>query len=101
MTAALPARVRERFRSGLEMPTAALAPGYAQANLVVLPQDFGSEFMLFAQRNPEACPVLDVTEPGRPVTRLAPDADLRTDLPGYRIWEHGTHVADTSDITGY
>jgi uncharacterized protein YcsI (UPF0317 family) len=83
------------------MPTAALAPGYAQANLVVLPQDYAAEFTLFAQRNPKACPVLDVTEPGCPVTRLAPDADLRTDLPAYRIWEHGERVADTADITGY
>ena len=96
-----PAQARERFRGGLKTPTAAWAPGYAQANLVVLPRDCAFDFMLFAQRNPKACPVLDVTEPGDPVTCLAPGADLRTDLPAYRIWEHGDPVADTADITGY
>lgn len=96
-----PADARERFRAGLKTPTAACAPGYAQANLVVLPRACAFDFMLFAQRNPKACPVLDVTEPGRPVTCLAPDADLRTDLPAYRIWEHGDPVAETVDITEY
>jgi uncharacterized protein YcsI (UPF0317 family) len=96
-----PAQARERFRAGLRVPTAGWAPGYAQANLVVLPRDIASDFRLFAQRNPKPCPVLDVTEPGIPVTRLAPDADLRTDLPAYRVWEHGECVAQTPDITEY
>ena len=101
MKSVSPAQARERFRGGLKTPTAAWAPGYAQANLVVLPRDYAFDFMLFAQRNPKACPVLDVTEPGDPVTCLAPGADLRTDLPAYRIWEHGDPVAETADITGY
>jgi uncharacterized protein YcsI (UPF0317 family) len=96
-----PTGARERFRAGLKTPTAACAPGYAQANLVVLPRDCAFDFMLFAQRNPKACPVLDVTEPGTPVTCLAPGDDLRTDLPAYRIWEHGDPVAETADITEY
>jgi uncharacterized protein YcsI (UPF0317 family) len=96
-----PAQARERFRAGLTAPTAAWAPGYAQANLVVLPRDVAFDFMLFAQRNPKPCPVLDVTEPGSPVTSLAPDADLRTDLPAYRVWERGECVTETTDITGY
>jgi uncharacterized protein YcsI (UPF0317 family) len=45
--------------------------------------------------------VLDVTEPGDPVPRhSAPDADLRTDLPRYRVWEHGRLVAEPTDIHG-
>jgi uncharacterized protein YcsI (UPF0317 family) len=98
---ASPAQARERFRAGQRTPTAAWAPGYVQANLVVLPRDVALDFMLFAQRNPKPCPVLDVTEPGRPVTCLAPGADLRTDLPAYRVWEHGECVAETGDITRY
>jgi uncharacterized protein YcsI (UPF0317 family) len=98
---ASPAQARERFRAGLRTPTAAWAPGYAQANLVVLPRDVAFDFMLFAQRNPKPCPVLDVTEPGDPVTCLAPGADLRTDLPAYRIWSRGECVAETADITRY
>jgi uncharacterized protein YcsI (UPF0317 family) len=96
-----PAQARERFRAGLTTPTAAWAPGYAQANLVVLPRDVASDFLLFAQRNPKPCPVLDVTEPGVPATSLAPGADLRTDLPAYRVWEQGECVAETTDVTGY
>ena len=96
-----PRRARERFRAGLKAPTAAWAPGYAQANLVAVPRDVASDFRLFAQRNPKPCPVLDVTEPGCPVTSLAPGADLRTDLPAYRVWENGELAAETGDVSGY
>jgi uncharacterized protein YcsI (UPF0317 family) len=95
-----PAQARERFRAGLRTPTAFWAPGYVQANLVIVPREAAYDFMVFAQRNPRACPVLDITEPGSPVTSLAPDADLRSDLPAYRIWEHGECVAEAADITG-
>jgi uncharacterized protein YcsI (UPF0317 family) len=98
---AQPAAARERFRGGVRTPTAGWAPGYAQANLVVLPREAAFDFMLFAQRNPKPCPVLDVTDPGSAVTALAPGADLRTDLPGYLVWEHGQIVAETADVTGY
>jgi uncharacterized protein YcsI (UPF0317 family) len=67
-----PAEARERFRAGLRTPTAAWAPGFVQANLVVLPRDFALDFMLFAQRNPKPCPLLDVTDPGSPVTAWPP-----------------------------
>jgi uncharacterized protein YcsI (UPF0317 family) len=101
MNSVSPAAIRDRFRSGLITPTAACAPGYAQANLVAVPSQHAFDFLLFAQRNPQACPVLDVTETGSPVTSLAPDADLRTDLPAYRIWENGECVAETPDVTQY
>ena len=101
MISVSPAEARDRFRAGRRTPTAGWAPGYAQANLVVLPRDFALDFMLFAQRNPKPCPLLDVTDEGRPVTCLAPGADLRTDLPAYRVWEHGECVAEPTDISGY
>ena len=96
-----PAEARDRFRDGLRTPTAAWAPGYAQANLVALPRDYALDFMLFAQRNPKPCPLLDVTDEGSVVTGLAPGADLRTDLPAYRVWEHGECVAEPADVSGY
>ncbi len=101
MDSAGPAQLRQRFRSGLVAQTSGYAAGYAQANLVVLPQEFAIEFMAFAQRNPKACPVLEVTEPGSYLTSLAPEADLRTDLPAYRIWADGECVAQVSDISEY
>jgi uncharacterized protein YcsI (UPF0317 family) len=95
-----PAEARERFRAGLRTTTAAWAPGYAQANLVVVPHEAAFDFMLFAHRNQQACPLLDVTEPGGTATPLAPGADLRRDLPAYRIWEHGECVTEVPDVIG-
>jgi uncharacterized protein YcsI (UPF0317 family) len=95
-----PAEIRARFRAGLRVPTAGLAPGFAQANLIVLAEDAAAEFAEFARRNPGPCPLLDMTMPGSTQTRLAPDADLRTDLPAYRVFEQGTCVAEPDDVTG-
>jgi uncharacterized protein YcsI (UPF0317 family) len=41
-------------------PTSGLAPGYAQANLVVLPADNALDFVRFCVRNPKPCPLLEV-----------------------------------------
>jgi uncharacterized protein YcsI (UPF0317 family) len=101
MISVWPTEARDRFRAGCRTPTAAWAPGYAQANLVVLPREYALDFMLFAQRNPKPCPLLDVTDEGSPVTCLAPGADLRTDLPAYRVWEHGECIAEPTDVSGY
>jgi uncharacterized protein YcsI (UPF0317 family) len=100
-SAAEPRQARARFRAGRRMPTASCAAGFTQANLVVLPQDVASEFEAFARSNPKPCPVLDIGEPGSPRTRLAPDADLRTDLPAYRVWADGECVAEPSDLLEY
>jgi uncharacterized protein YcsI (UPF0317 family) len=96
-----PAQSRERFRAGLRVPTAGRAPGFAQANLIVLPEAAAAEFGEFARRNPGPCPLLDVTAPGSTRTRLAPAADLRTDLPAYRVWEDGACVAEPDEVTAF
>jgi uncharacterized protein YcsI (UPF0317 family) len=95
------AEVRAACRSGgFTGPTPGLAMGYVQVNLVILPRDWAWDFLLFCQRNPKPCPLLDVTEPGDPEPRfIAPGADLRTDLPAYRVWENGTLVEEPTDIT--
>jgi uncharacterized protein YcsI (UPF0317 family) len=94
-----PAEVRALFRAGTVAPTAGWCAGYAQANLVAVPRDWAYDVLLFAQRNPQPCPVLDVTDPGAPTTVLARDADLRTDLPRYRVWEHGRLVDEPTEVT--
>jgi len=82
-------------------PTAGVAPGYAQANLVALPEDVAFDFLLFCQRNPGPCPVLEVLETGRyEPTLTAPGADVRTDLPLYRVYRDGKMVAEESDVSG-
>jgi len=93
-----PVVARELFREGLSLPTTGWCDGYAQANLLVMPRDLAYDVLLFAQRNPVACPVIDVGEPGEAATHhLARGADLRTDLPAYRIWEDGRPVAEVRD----
>src|SRR3981081_232258 len=94
------ADVRRAARSGeLQTPTAGLALGYVQANLVIVPRDLAFDFLLFCQRNPKPCPLLDVTELGSPVPKqVAPDADLRTDLPRYRVWRDGRLVEEPTDL---
>jgi uncharacterized protein YcsI (UPF0317 family) len=94
-----PSRARERFRAGLRVPTAGWSSGYAQANLIAVPGDLAEDLRLFAQRNPKACPVLDVTGPGAHTTALAMGADLRTDLPAYRVWRDGACVDEADDVT--
>jgi uncharacterized protein YcsI (UPF0317 family) len=96
-----PAQTRAGFRAGLRVPTASLAPGFAQANMIVLPEEAAAEFGEFARRNPGPCPLLDVTSPGSWRTRLAPGADLRTDLPAYRVWQDGACVAEPGEVTSW
>ncbi len=96
---ATPEAARSTFRAGHVAPTAGMAPGFTQCNLIALPRDWAFDFLLFAQRNPRPCPVLDVTEPGKATTLLAPGADLRRDLPLYRIWRDGVMVEETPDAS--
>src|SRR5919198_2244336 len=92
--------VRLAARAGkLAGPTAGLAPGFVQGNLVVLPNDVAGDFTRFCQRNPKPCPVIGVTKPGVPnVPELGADLDLRTDLPRYRVWRNGELAEEISDI---
>jgi len=97
---ASPSEIRRAIRSGTWRGiTAGFASGFAQANLVVLPRADAFDFLLFCVRNPQACPLIDVTDPGSPAPALAaPDADLRTDLPRYRVYEHGELVEEPVSI---
>ena len=96
------AAVRRACRCGdLAAPTPGLGLGFVQANLAVVPRDLAFDFLLFCQRNPKPCPLLDVTSPGSWRTRLAPGADLRTDLPAYRVYVEGTCVAEVTDASPF
>ncbi len=94
-----PAQARDHFRAGTVSPTSGWCDGFTQANLVVLPKDWAWDMLLFAQRNPKPCPVLDVTDEGATSTVLAPEADLRTDLPRYRVWRDGALVDEPTEVS--
>ena len=79
--------------------TAGHCPAYQQANLVILPKETAVEFTAFCTRNPTPCPIIEITPPGDPEpARSAPGADLRTDLPGYRIYRKGELAEQRGDI---
>jgi uncharacterized protein YcsI (UPF0317 family) len=98
-----PREIRADIRAGkLTGITAGLGPGHVQANLAVLPKDHAYDFLLFCQRNPRPCPLLEVTDVGsaEPVG-VAPGADLRTDLPRYRVYKDGEVADEVTDATPY
>ncbi len=95
-----PDRARAIFRAGRRTPTAGWCAGYTQANLIAVPRDLAYDVLLFAQRNAQPCPVLDVTEPGELSAGIFA-GDLRTDLPGYRIYRDGDLVEEVSDASPY
>lgn len=95
--------VRIRCRRGeLTGPTAGLAPGLLQANLVLLPKELADNFREFCRLNPRPCPLLGVTAAGDPsLPALGRDIDLRTDLPRYRVWARGELIDEPHDIKRY
>ena len=90
------AEVRAAIRAGRWTgPTAGLARGYVQANLVMLPAADAADFAEFCRLNDRPCPLLEQTAAGDPVPRhAAPGADLRTDVPRYRVFRHGELQSD-------
>ena len=98
-----PAEIRQLIRNDeLVRPTSGLALGHVQANLAILPRDLAFDFLLFCQRNPRPCPLLEVVEAGEVEPRqFAPDADLRTDVSLYRLYEYGEMVSEVADISEF
>lgn len=96
-----PRHIRESIRKGeFDGPTGGLAEGYVQTNLVILPKEQAFDFLVFCQRNPKPCPLLEVTDVGEPEPNtLAPGADIRTDVPRYRVWRNGDLADEVTDIT--
>lgn len=96
-----PVEARRAIRAGeWDKPTSGYCPGYAQANLIILPKEDAYDFLLFAQRNPKPCPLLEVTEVGaRNTTICADDCDIATDFPRYRIYRDGEMTDEVTDVS--
>src|SRR5256885_5207171 len=98
-----PREIRADIRSGkLAGITAGLGPGFVQANMAVLPRDDAYDFLVFCQRNPRPCPLIEVTDVGsaEPVGAAA-GADLRTDLPRYRIYKDGAPADEVTAASSH
>ncbi len=95
-TAALRAACRDGSFDG---PTSGKCPGFVQANMVILPAQDAKDFAEFCRLNPVPCPVLEVLPAGRAEpARIAPGADVRTDLPRYRVFRDGAAVAEPTRV---
>ncbi len=80
--------------------TAAVCVNYGQADFVAVPKEYALEFLTLCLRNPRPMPILEVGEPGDPNPRvMAPQADLRTDLPKYRVFKDGKVIAEPYSVT--
>ena len=82
--------------------TAGMCAGYAQANLVILPKDLAYDFLLFTQRNPKSCPLLEVSDVGgKGLSYLGKNVDIYKDIPKYRIYENGELTGEYTDCLLY
>lgn len=95
-----PAALRRAVRSGGFLgQTSGQCPGYLQGNLVILPAADAEAFLRFCLRNPKPCPIVGVGEPGDPtLPALGAGLDLRSDLPGYRVFRDGAPAERLTDI---
>ncbi len=95
--------VRNYIREGkIERPTAGMCRGYAQGNLVILPKSLAYDFLLFSYRNPKPCPILEVTDIGETEFKtIAPNSDITTDIPKYRVYKKGNLEGEFTDIKSF
>jgi len=86
-----PLTLRRKIRAGrFTGLTTGQAPGFVQCNLAIVPAADAADFVSFCRANAAACPVLAVGAPGDPrLPDLGLDLDVRTDLPGYWVYQSG------------
>ncbi|MBT3995778.1 MAG: putative hydro-lyase [Chloroflexi bacterium] len=95
--------VRRLIREGKFLqPTSGVAPHHVQANIAILPKEVAFDFLLFCQRNPKPCPVVEVIEAGDVEAALtAPGSDIRTDVPLYRVYKNGEMVDEPQTLESH
>ena len=94
-----PAELRSACRRGeFQGPTTGHAAGRIQANLMIVPQAQAFDFLLFCQRNPKPCPLIEVLAPGALEPLCAPGASIATDVPGYRVYRDGALAEERGEV---
>jgi uncharacterized protein YcsI (UPF0317 family) len=94
-----PKELRADARAGrMKDQTSGQAPGFLQANLMIVPKEHAFDFLLFAQRNPKPCPLIEVLSPGQKEPRCAAGADIATDVPGYRLYRDGEFAGEYDSV---
>lgn len=87
--------VRLAARDGKQTgPTSGLAPGFLQANMLVLPVEYADDFRRLCARNPVPCPLIAESSDIGSFDNVAgctprltmKGCDLRTDIPAYMVY---------------
>lgn len=93
------AEARELIRAGRWIGlTETLAQRFVHLAPVAVPSEWALPLLQFCVRNPVAAPVVEVLGRGEWMTDLAPDGDLRTDVPRWQVWEAGALAAEVTDL---
>ena len=96
---ASPADLRRACRQGdFRAPTSGHAPARIQANLMIVPKAQAFDFLLFCQRNPKPCPLVEVLAPGVLEAACAAGSNIATDLPGYRVYRDGALAEERDEV---
>jgi len=101
-TAATAYQLRQQIRRGdFTRNTSGLAQGLVQGNIVILPQAWAHDFLQFCQFNPKPCPLvgMSVNAGDFLLPDLGQDIDIRSDVPSYRVFEHGECTQELTDIS--
>ena len=73
-----PGDLQQSIRSGAyDGQTGGLARGFVQANVVILPSKYASDFQRYCHLNPKPCPLLDSGEPGEATLPSCSDSGAR------------------------
>jgi len=104
--------VREACRNGTHTETTSgLAPTYLQANLIILPSRYATDFRIFCARNPVPCPLMAESSAvgrfdevkswvaGLSGEEIVSQVDIRRDAPKYMVYRDSKLVkVECSDV---
>ena len=99
-----PYALRQLIRKGeFNSNTSGYSQGFVQGNLAIMPKEWANEFLQFCQLNPKPCPIVGMSaNPGDfLLPDLGQDVDIRTDIPKYRIYEHGVLTQEVADVKDF
>tara|TARA_B110000014_G_C20093544_1_gene572866 strand:- start:888 stop:1685 length:798 start_codon:yes stop_codon:yes gene_type:complete len=93
--------LRKLISSGdFQQNTSGFAKGCVQGNIVILPSDWANDFLQFCQKNPKPCPLIGMSSNAGEflLPDLGKNIDIRSDVPGYRLFENGEFKEELTDI---
>ena len=95
--------IRKKIRLELyNNHTSGLATNKLQANIVILPKEYTTDFYNFCRLNSKACPLVGQTKLNNPYFEsLGDDIDIRFDVPLYNVYKNGALTSTVKNIEDY